>query len=73
MNYLDEVRGKLNPYPKEKEVNEMISMLSFARLDSNGKLFDETIELMKKQLNGELTAIEVHDQIMQIIDTKYSK
>ncbi len=70
MNYLDEVREKLKPYPKEKEkeVNEMIATLSFARLDSNGKLFDETIELMKMKLNGEITTIELHDLIIQNIN-----
>lgn len=74
-NYLEEIRLKLMPYPKELEdkVESFLANVSFARLDNNSPISDESIQIFKKQLNGEINVIEAKEELKNNIKQKYVK
>ncbi len=65
MNYIDEVKEKLKPYPKDKEqeVNSFLEALGFARLGNDSVLSDYTISVIKRRIMGEIT----RDEAVKII------
>ncbi len=69
MNYLDEVKEKLKPYPadKEQEVESFLSALGFARLGNDAVLSDFAISVIKRRIMGEITKDEATDIIIKDI------
>lgn len=69
MNYLDEVKEKLKPYPanKEEEVESFLSALGFAKLDNDAVLSDYAISVFKRSIMGEITGDEAVEIIIKDI------